>query len=246
MLDRLKQFIKKEQFKPSLLGIFINPFYFARKGLFKGIIDFIPSLKGNLLDVGCGSKPYEPYCDVDSYTGLELDTPENRKNKKADYFYDGKIFPFEYSSFDSLICNQVVEHVFNPGEFLKEINRVLKLEGMFLLTVPFIWDEHEQPFDYARYSSFGIRFLLERHGFQVIRTRKSMNDIRALFQLLNTYFYKKTSSNYIFLSLAILFIMSPINIIGELLSKFLPENDDLYLDNIVLAKKVNNIVSYGN
>ncbi|MBM4137750.1 MAG: methylase, partial [Nitrospira sp.] len=36
-------------------------------------------------------------------------------------------------------------------------------------------------------------------------------------------------------------LMSPINILGELLSKILPQNDDLYLDNIVLAEKVKNV-----
>lgn len=241
MPGKIKKLFMKEQFNPSLLGIFINPFYFARKGLFKGIIDFLPELKGNLLDVGCGSKPYEAYCSVNTYVGLEIDTPENRKNKKADYYYDGKTFPFKNTSFDSLMCNQVFEHIFNPSEFLMEINRVLKSGGTILMTVPFIWDEHEQPYDFARYSSFGIMSLLERNGFQIIRSKKSMNDIRVIFQLLNAYLYKKASSNYVYLSIANLFLMSPINLIGEVLSKILPENDDLYLDNVILAKKVKNV-----
>jgi SAM-dependent methyltransferase len=66
----------------------------------------------------------------------------------------------------------VLEHVFNPDDFLNEVNRVLKPSGKLLLTVPFVWDEHEQPYDYARYSSFGLRSLLEKHGFSIVKHEK--------------------------------------------------------------------------
>lgn len=69
-----------------------------------------------------------------------------------------------------------------------------------------------------------------------------MNDIRVIFQLLNDYIYKKTITKnpYINLLLTII-LMAPLNILGEILSKILPKNNDLYLDNIVLAKKEKNV-----
>lgn len=93
-------------------------------------------------------------------------------------------------SYGGVICNQVLEHVFNPDLFLQEIFRVLKPGGKLLMTVPFVWDEHEQPWDYARYSSFGLRSLLERNGFIVDEQRKTNADARVLFQLINAYLYK--------------------------------------------------------
>jgi SAM-dependent methyltransferase len=137
-----------------------------------------------------------------------------------------------------VISNEVLEHIFNPDIFLSEINRVLKDQGILLITVPFVWDEHEQPYDYARYSSFGLKYLLEKYGFKILEYRKSMNDIRIIFQLINAYLYKKTitSNQYVNLIVTVL-LMSPFNILGELLSKILPKNDDLYLDSIVLAQK---------
>lgn len=247
MLDIFNKFYTKEQFNPSLLGAFINPFYFARKGLYQHVSHLITSLSGNLLDIGCGSKPYESICKVDNYIGLEIDSTENRKNKKADYFYDGTTMPFSDNSFDSLISNQVLEHVFNPNEFLKEINRVAKLDAKLLLTVPFVWDEHEQPFDYARYSSFGLKHILSKNGFEVIEHRKSNNGIEVIFQLINDYIYKVTLTKNNYINLAIMIIlMAPVNLLGIILSKLLPRNNDLYLDNIVLAKKVNNIEEGNN
>jgi SAM-dependent methyltransferase len=242
MLNRLKAINLNEQFNPKIIGIFTNPFYFARKGLYKHISELIKQLNGRVLDIGCGQKPYKALFNGDEYIGLEIDTPENRLTKKADYFYDGKTIPFENNSFDSLLSNQVFEHVFNPDEFLKELNRVLKMNGLLLMTIPFVWDEHEQPYDYARYSSFGINHILMVCGFEVIEHRKSNSGIEVIFQLINDYIYKITITKNSYLNLFVtLVLMAPVNIVGLILSKILPTNNDLYLDNIVLSKKVKNV-----
>lgn len=235
MLRIIKKRLIKEQFKPTLLGLLVNPFYFARKGLYKHISNLAPKIKGSILDVGCGTKPYENLFDNFNYIGLEV----NRNNKKADLYYDGKIFPCNDNSFDNVISNEVLEHVFEPELFLKEIHRVLKVDGKILLTVPFVWDEHEQPNDFGRYTSYGLKYILEKNGFEIIEFSKSVNDITAIFQLLNDYIYKKViGKNYWLNQLKILIFMAPFNILGYTLNSFLPKNNDFYLDNIVLAKKV--------
>ncbi|MBD2077874.1 class I SAM-dependent methyltransferase [Phormidium sp. FACHB-592] len=222
--------------------MFINPFYFARKGLYQHIKALSPSIKGKTLDVGCGQKPYQGLYPNSDYIGLEIGSFETNCNRAADYFYDGVHFPFAEQEFDSVITNQVFEHVFNPDQFLSEIYRILKPEGFLLLTVPFVWDEHEQPVDYARYSSFGLKHILEANGFKVLEQRKSMADVRTLFQLANGYLYKKTvTKSNVLNSLITLVLMSPLNLLGELLAIILPKNEDLYLDNIVLARKTGNL-----
>jgi SAM-dependent methyltransferase len=239
MLDTVKKYITSQKYHPGIIGMFINPFFFARKGLFENIAALSANITGNTLDVGCGQKPYEILFRSSRYVGLEIESAENGQNKKADFYYDGTKFPFQNEEFDSVVVNQVFEHVFNPESFLREIHRVMKDEGFLLLTVPFIWDEHEQPNDYARYSSFGLNFLLKNNGFVIIEQKKSVKDIRVVFQLLNDYIYKKTVTRNKYLNLLITILcMAPFNILGELLSKILPQNEDLYLDNIILAKKV--------
>lgn len=235
---KLRELYLELSFFPGVLGVFSSPFYFARKGLAFHISAIASSIKGFTLDVGCGTKPYQKLFASTTYWGLEIDSPENREKKNADYFYDGKQFPFEDNKFDSIVANQVFEHVFNPDDFLSETYRVLKPEGKLLMTVPFIWDEHEQPYDFARYSSFGLKSLLVKHGFEVIEQRKSMNDIRAIFQLINAYIFKVTFTRNKWLNVILtMLLMSPFNVIGELLALVTPKNQDLYLDNIVLAKK---------
>ena len=173
----IKELIKKYEFNPRTAGLFVNPFYFARKGIWQFFYDNPMYITGKLLDVGCGSKPYRSFFPAADYIGMEI----HGSNHSADYYYNGKTFPFPDGEFDTVLCSQVLEHVFNPDEFLSEIRRVLKPNGKLILTVPFIWNEHEQPNDYARYSSFGIKHLLDKNGFEVLHQQKSTTGIQCYF-----------------------------------------------------------------
>lgn len=230
-----------ESFAPGVIGIFVNPFFLARRGLHEQLVTLAPRIRGRTLDVGCGQKPYrELFAAVTSYVGLELDTPENRAAKAADVYYDGSTFPFGDDEFDSVVASQVLEHVFEPDAFLSEICRVLKPGGSLLVTVPFVWDEHEQPNDYARYSSFGLHHVLERNGFRVMESHKSVLGVATIFQLINALVYKQASSHSRstgWLAAGML-LMAPLSALGWLLGWLCrPESSDLYLDNVVLACK---------
>lgn len=229
---------RREMFSPGWLAIFINPFYFARTGLHRAMTDFAPRLSGRLLDVGCGSKPYQSLFSVDTYVGLDVDSESSRRLGVADHLYDGHTFPFADATFDSVLCNQVLEHVFNPDQFLGEMARILKPGGKLLLTAPFVWDEHEQPYDYARYSSFGLRALLEKHEFRVLVQKKLGADVSTLFQLLNVYLFKVIQCMPLALRLLfIVTVMAFVNLLGLLARSLLPSNPDLFLDHVVLAER---------
>ena len=235
----LKKLFHAQEFFPGFLGIFVNPFFIARRGLVKNIAIVAHEINGRILDVGCGSKPYKSLFDFKEYIGVDIENPgHDHSSEDVDVIYDGKTLPFEAATFDSVITNQVFEHVFHPAAFLNEINRVLKPGGKLLLTVPFVWDEHEQPYDFARYSSFGVKHSLESNGFEVVTFRKSVQNIGVVFQLGILYIYKLTRTSNIWLNrLLVLILISPLTIAGVLLSAILPSNKDLYLDNIVVAVK---------
>lgn len=228
-------------FEPKLLGLFVNPFYLARKDLLKNIQLLGKYIFGKTLDVGCGIKPYKKYFNSNEYIGVDVKTTMHNSENNIDIFYDGKTMPFKDEQFDSVVTNQVLEHVFYPDLFLSEIYRVLKIDGYLLITVPFVWDEHEQPYDYARYSSFGIKYLLNKYGFEIIELHKTVNDFSIFAQLINLYIYKIVFKKNPFVKkLTTLFIMAPVTIIGLIFAKLLPNNDDLFLDNVILAIKKKN------
>ncbi|MCO5144083.1 MAG: class I SAM-dependent methyltransferase [Oligoflexia bacterium] len=237
--EKIKNFYFKQQFQPNVLGIFLNPFFIARYALYKEMQSFSTQLNGKVLDIGCGSKPYENLFKVSKYIGLELDSDRNRQNTKADFFYDGKSFPFKENEFDFIICNQVLEHVFEPNLFLQEVRRVLKPTGKALFTIPFLWDEHEQPIDYARYSSFGIKHLVEKNGFHVTDLKKLNPGLSAIWQLKIGFIYKKILklkySKLIVLISALLFSVH--NLLYYLFLVKKNRQADLYLDNLIFVEK---------
>lgn len=239
MKATLRRLWHDQQFDPNWIGIFINPFFLARRELNRAMRELAPSASGRLLDVGCGTKPYRALFNVQEYVGLDIDTSLARGRGVADVYYDGRRFPFDDNSFDAVLCNQVLEHVFNPEEFMRELQRVLTPGGRLILTVPFVWDEHEQPHDFARYSSFGLRALLERNGFRVLKQRKLLGDCSLLFQLANAYLYKVSNSRHRAVNLlTTAVLMAPLSALGTVLGRLLPQNQDLFLDQAVLAEKM--------
>lgn len=194
-------------------------------------------VQGNLLDIGCGTKPYQSLFKVERYVGMDFVKDGSSHNSNADIVYDGKKFPVESDSFQYLLATEVLEHVFNPQEFMHECHRVLKKEGLFLITVPFVWDEHEEPYDFGRYSSFGLKKICEESGFAVLEQYKTGNFITALGQMFCTYLYYIFYDKKIVFSFAKVFIFAPIQIFTLIVSRMLPFNDKFYLDNVILLKK---------
>ena len=122
---------------------------------------------------------------------------------------------------------------------MQEINRVLKQGGKLAFTCPFVWDEHEQPYDFARYTSFGLEDLLQRNGFKVESLKKSSTYFETLMQLIANYIYQNClPKNRYLITILMPFIVSPFNIIGSIFGKFFPNNKNLYLNNIVIANKI--------
>lgn len=236
--NRMINYLRHQSFHPDFFSLFINPFFFTRYALIKNIRPLVSQLTGKLLDFGCGRKPYRKMFQVTEYTGVDIaDSGHEHTYSDVDVYYDGRSLPFENETFDALFCSEVLEHVFNPDEVLPEINRVLKKKARVLITVPFCWNEHEIPFDYARYSSFGIKHLLEKHGFRVLKLTKSGNFARVNMQLWALYFFELFrglgKTGYMF---SLLFII-PVNLVGSVLLLFFPVNKSMYFSNIIMAEK---------
>ena len=226
------------EFQPSL----IHPFYFVRHGIKDGVIKYASHMTGRMLDFGCGSKPYKSLFRVEEYIGVDFENEGHpHTNEQIDVFYDGKTIPFPDQHFDSVICSEVFEHIFNLDDILKELNRVMKPGAKMLVTCPFTWNEHEAPYDFARYTRFALDSMLNKNGFKIVEYSKSGNFITAVTQLITLYFFTvfKGPVRKFFLFRWLykaLFFFIP-NLSGLILSKILPFNQTMYLNNIVLVQK---------
>lgn len=231
-------------FDTSFVGFLINPSFIARSGLIKVISDVTSKFKSelviqkNILDVGCGSKPYQDlFSGARKYVGLDtLNSGHDHSQESIDQYYDGRIFPFENHSFDAVVSFQVLEHVQDEALFYNEVKRVLKPDGILLLTVPFCWQEHEQPYDFRRFTSFGIRRNLESVGFEIIELKKTTSYFQTVLQYTNSYFATAFKTRLVILNIIInIFFNLILNSLSILFSLF-DKNEDLYCDIVVLAK----------
>ena len=236
---KLKRIYKSQQFHINFISYFFNPFYFTRNGIFKCLKRLAPELSGDLLDFGCGRKPYKELFKVNKYIGLDIESSgHNHNDSEIDIFYDGRSIPFENNSFDSVFSSEVFEHIFNLDDVLNEIQRVLKPGGRLLITVPFVWDEHEIPYDFGRYSSYGITHLLEKNGFYVVKHIKSSTYIETIGQLIINYIYQNLFPKSTFIKIILTpLIITPLIFLIKILNIILPDNTNFYLTNIVLAIK---------
>ncbi len=236
IVNLLRDFRAGQEFDPSLLGFFINTFYFSRKALFAAISRCAPNLRGRLLDVGCGSMPYKRlFSSATSYTGMEIEG----SSKRVDVYYGGAGFPFEDASFDSVVATQVLEHSFSPELFVGECARVLKDGGVLLLTVPFIWGEHEIPYDFGRYSSFGLKALLERNGFEIQTLERICVGPLALAQLASAFLHEALRGvfGWRIANLLCPWLSLPVNLFALIVRPFSGFVNGVYLDNVALAVK---------
>ncbi len=156
-----------------------SPYYIDRLMLYDGIAPRAARLRGRMLDVGCGDRPYERmFTGVTHYVGIEHPGPAVNVEEElrtsfaravgiVDIWGDAATLPFPDATFDSCFCAEVLEHVPDPDEVVREVHRVLRPGGIALFTVPFAGELHATPFDFRRYTSFGIRRLLEDAGLEV-------------------------------------------------------------------------------
>jgi SAM-dependent methyltransferase len=121
-----------------------------------------------LLDLGCGTQPYAQVYQPWAKNAYAVDVPFTAIIKtRLDAFSDAQFLPFANHTYDVVICTEVMEHIPDPSRMLSEIHRILTGSGRLYLTTPFLMPEHDAPYDYYRYTRFGLEYLLHQHGFQV-------------------------------------------------------------------------------
>lgn len=134
--------------------------------------DFSASLSEGalLLDAGAGESQYKPLFLRQRYVAIDLGVGDAEWNYSAlDAVADLSALPLRDGVFDAAINIVTLEHVREPARVLAEIARVLRPGARLLLVVPHEWEVHQEPHDYYRYTRYGVRYLLDRAGFQDIR-----------------------------------------------------------------------------
>jgi ubiquinone/menaquinone biosynthesis C-methylase UbiE len=126
---------------------------------------------GDVLDIGAGRDLLRKVAgdSVKRWISLDFDT----RATTIDVQGDAHSLPFDEASFDCIVCADVLEHLYDPEKALEEMRRVLRARGILIISVPFFLNLHEEPYDFSRYSIYGLRAVLRRHGFGEIEIERT-------------------------------------------------------------------------
>jgi len=117
--------------------------------------------RARILDVGCGTKAYFPIFAgaASEYVGVDV-----QENPYADVHGAIEALPLPDSSFDVVLCTQVLEHVPDPARAVSELYRVTAPGGRVLASTHGVMYYHPDPFDLWRWTHEGLERLFGANG----------------------------------------------------------------------------------
>lgn len=123
--------------------------------------------QNTVLDAGSGEGYYKSLFKNTNYYStdfIQVDKPYGEVS------FVGKLenIPIKQDVFDAVLLTQVLEHLPDPSLVLDEIYRILKPEGKVWLSAPLFFSEHEVPYDFYRYTQYGLRYIVEKAGFEIV------------------------------------------------------------------------------
>lgn len=227
---------------------YISPFFLVRHALYNDIRDVLSrySFTGKVMDVGCGNKPFLNLFKSCDYLGVDFEKFSVNKDfdsSRPDFFFSNKylrnyLLPFKNKEFDSCLSFQVLEHHPEPAIYIREMCRITIKGGLLLLTVPFLGGIHEEPFDFQRYTKYGLKRILEDNGYEILLIKEQGGLFSTISQLLNEYLNDYASkSKFKYLVSVIVYppflILSYLSLIMDRVWK----SKKIFFNYLVLAKK---------
>ena len=121
-----------------------------------------------VLDAGAGEARHKEYFKRARYVALDSGYGDDSWDySNLDILGDLEKVPLRTGSVDCILCMVVLEHTRNPRQVILEFARVLKKDGTLIMVVPFLWEEHQIPHDFFRFTRYGVRALLESSSLRL-------------------------------------------------------------------------------
>ena len=152
----------------------------SRKGIYPFLnIEFKKIEVGKqVLTIGAGGQVNLLLNQFSKKNSFDLVSFDIEKKMKPDIVGDICTFDFKDEKFDYVVIVEVLEHLHSPHLAISNISSLLNQGGKIILTVPFIFPIHERPYDYYRFTKYGLQFLLK--GFASLRIIERNNWLEAI------------------------------------------------------------------
>ncbi len=154
--------------------LYIMKLTFFKKSLnriFQQIFSKNIRLDGDIIEFGAkkgSSKNFTNFFDISNKSKIIFADKQHNQSGESNKEDLEKKLSFKDSSFDNVIIFNVLEHVYDVDNAIKEIQRCLKPNGKIFASTPFLHRVHYAPEDYNRYSEQFIDKLLSQNNFKDI------------------------------------------------------------------------------
>ncbi|MCU0849128.1 MAG: class I SAM-dependent methyltransferase [Spirochaetes bacterium] len=158
---------------PHFIKKLVFPNWIEAREFLKSIVIEIPP-ESLFLDAGAGQCQYKDIFHKQKYFAIDAAIGDiNWNYSELDAVSDLSRMPFRKETFKTVICTQVLEHVKEPQAIINEMFRILQPGGFLYLSAPQGWGVHQEPYDFFRFTCYGLQYLFEKAGFQIIYIKPS-------------------------------------------------------------------------
>lgn len=203
-------------------------------------------LSGTILDIGSGNRTQPEHFRQSEISYISLDYPVTMAlgyQGTPHIFGDAHQLPIRDKIIDNVLLLDVLEHLRNPRQAMREACRVLKPDGTILLQTPFAYPLHDIPFDYQRWTEYGLKVLCTDQDLEIISLQgigTAIESSAALLALnLARTAVESLARNLLFLPIFVIIAMLVplINVFAATISLFLQHSAGMPLSYRVVAKK---------
>ena len=192
--------------------------------------------RGVVLDAGAGRGAWRRTILNTSTNYESIDTLQ-RGEQETTWIGDIEDMPqVQAEHYDTVFCQQVLEHVPRPGRVLNEFSRVLKPGGRLILGVPHLSRRHELPHDYYRYTQEGLSYLVGEAGFEVSQVT-TYGGLLSFLHHQTSFFFPGTLLGIPLIAVVALGLNAPLSWITSKLDRWIDRGALLPLGILVVAEK---------
>lgn len=194
-----------------------------------------------MLDVGAGRAPYRELLKGRVGEYVTLDTAPA---PGIDVVGSALELPFGDAEFDTVLSSQVLEHVPDPQKMFSELCRVVRPGGVVVISAPQYWPEHESPYDFRRFTIYGLRDLGRRFGFEAIEERRQGGGFAVALHAINNVLAERMHfgdesvprSRKVVVAGLVFPMFAILNLLFVILDLALPSRDDTLNHTVVFRR----------
>lgn len=168
----------------AVINFIFNPAYSLNMKIRRNVAKNL-SRKKRTLDFGCGTCIHADCVEPQYYIGVDVEDRRGPESSEVKHIvYSGNnLSSLKLGKVEQILCLEVLEHISKYEKALSELTNTLVPGGIMVISVPFIWPEHETPNDFNRFTIYGLSELLLKHNCEILECKKIGFATLTLFTL---------------------------------------------------------------